>query len=193
MFEKSFATSSSSSRPPSCSTTRPSSGTPWTGSCACSTSSSPSSATRTRARSPSSSWQELARELVAVFSLSGGPMTLCQGNLVQGEHQQSTPSSTFFSNSQQSIDHFLYFVLLLIAMSSQGSSELFVPTDEHQPETFLQLQESLGTRLQSQRGSITFHHPPHSIATIFLLMILFNILMILFNILMLLFNILINR
>ena len=88
MFEKSFQTSpSSSSRPQSCSTTRPSSATMWTGSSACSTSSSPSSATRTRARSPSSSWQELARELVAVFSLSGGPMTLCQGNLVQGEHQ----------------------------------------------------------------------------------------------------------
>ena len=173
--KKSFATSSSSSsRPPSCSTTRPSSGTLWTGSSACSTSSFPSSATRTRARSPSSSWQELVRELVAVSSLSGGPMTLCQGNLVQGEHQH---------HHQQSIDHLLYFVLLLIAMSSQGSSELFVPADEHQPETFVQLQESLGTRLQSQRGSITFHHPPHSIATIFLLMILFNIPMLLFTIL----------
>ena len=47
---------------------------------------------------------------------------------------------------------------------------------------------------------MTFHHPPHSTATIFLLMLLFNILMplftilmILFNILMLLFTILINR
>ena len=109
-------------------------------------------------------------------------MTLCQGNLVQGEHQH---------HHQQSIDHLLYVVLLLNALSSQGGSELFVPTDEHQPETFLQLQESLGTRLQSQRGPITFHHLAHSISTILILMLLFNILInILINIL---FTILINR
>ena len=54
------------------------------------------------------------------------------------------------------IVNLIIVIIIIIIICSQGSSKLVVPSNEHQPKTFYQLQKGLGARLQSSGG-----HPHH--------------------------------